>query len=63
MIRTILITPLIASLAAYMGAMIAMHQFDLAHAVIIIPHKDGAYIAHDVDQERALKNVKNKTRR
>ena len=40
------------------GSYQALKHFDSTHAVIIIPSKDGAFIAHDVDAERAGRHGK-----
>lgn len=49
MIRNLILMPL----CAYIGAMVAMHQFNTGHAIMIIPSADGQFIAHDIDSERA----------
>lgn len=59
MIKNVIFLPL----AAYLGAMIAMHQFNTGHAMMIIPSKDGAFLAHDGDAERRENDFKTKMQR
>lgn len=50
-----IISAFMVSIFAYAGASIALMQFNQGYAIMVIPSKDGNFIAKDINKERALK--------